>query len=336
MTPRRQDGDLEASASNSDGGLRYGGRWFSAATALQGDRGAHRPRRVLTCVAAAVRRPQRVAALVVVLLRTRSVGVVVSESVAGRALREHFNERVFHIFPKNRLCRGVLVLPEHRSDYLRGQRRRALRRKLRKAATAGITCEVIDEGSRAVEAIEAITRTRQVGPLAAADLSYLQSSLARPEVTLLLAHDERGRPRAAAAAVIDEVACLIEWATSNSHLARYALHDHLVDVLIARGVRYLVASGEGPFGALGFTTNVQEYQHLLGYELRHLRPVLARASTSRGHRHAGRLRPHGVSPRILVRCGRSLPRELVEAPTRNDSASQGGDIAPTSVVQEPM
>jgi hypothetical protein len=151
----------------------------------------------------------------------------------------------------------------------------------------------MDEGPRAVEAIEAITRTRRAGPLAADDLSDLQSSLARPEVTVLVARDERGCPRAAAAAVIDDVVCLIEWATSNSHEARYALHDHLVDVLIARGVRYLLASGGGPFGALGFTTNVQEYQHLLGYELLHLRLVPSRASTSHGLWHAGRLRPTG-------------------------------------------
>jgi hypothetical protein len=58
----------------------------------------------------------------------------------------------------------------------------------------------------------------------------------------------------------------------------------LVDVLIARGVKYLLASGEGPFRALGFTANVQKYQRLLGYELRHLRLVPAPAATSRGRR----------------------------------------------------
>ena len=187
------------------------------------------------------------------------------------------------------------MLPEHRSDHLRGRHRHALRNNLRKAAAGGIRCEVLDEGSRAVEAIGIITRTRRQGPLAAADLSDLRSSLSRPEVTLLVARDETGHPRAAIAAVIDEAVCLIEWATSNSHEARWALHDHLVDVLIARGVKYLLASGEGPFGALGFEPNVLRYQHLLGYELRHLRPVPARASTSHEHPHARRLRPPGYA-----------------------------------------
>lgn len=272
---------MEASARKADGGLRYGGRCFAAATALQGDRDARRPRRVLTCVTAAVTRPHRVAALIVVLSRTRSVSVSVSESAAGRALRDHFDQRIFGIFPKNRLCRGMLVLPEHRSHYLRGRRRHALRNNLRKAASAGIRCEVMDEPARAAAAIEVITRTRRRAPLAAADVEYLRSSLERPEVTPFVARDEHGCPRAVAAAVIDEAVCLIEWATSNSHEARWALHDHLVDVLIARGVKYLLASGEGPFGALGFAANVQKYQRLLGYELRHLRLVQAPAATSR-------------------------------------------------------
>ena len=101
-------------------------------------------------------------------------------------------------------------------------------------------------------------------------------------MTLFVARDEHGCPRAVAAAVIDEAVCLIEWATSNSHEARWALHDHLVEVLITRGVKYLLASGEGPFGALGFTGNVQNYQRLLCYELRHLRLAPAPAATSGG------------------------------------------------------
>jgi hypothetical protein len=202
--------------------------------------------------------------------------VFLSGSSAGKALRAYFDQRLLGVFPKHRLCQGVLVLPQHRSDYLRGRRRHALRTNLRRAETAGIRCEVMDDGSRAVEAVEMVTQSRRKGPLAADDVSYFQSLLIKPGMTLLVARDGQGRPCAVLAAVIDETTCLWEWATSNSHEARWALHDHLVDVLIERGVKYLVSSGEGPFGALGFTTNVQHYQHLIGYELRHVclaRPV---------------------------------------------------------------
>jgi hypothetical protein len=104
---------------------------------------------------------------------------------------------------------------------------------------------------------------------------------ARPEVTLLVARDEPGRPLAVAAAVIDDAVCLIEVALASSHEARWALHDYLVRILIARDVRYLLAEGNGPFGALGFAADLHHYQHLLGYQLRHLVPRTADASSWR-------------------------------------------------------
>lgn len=264
----------------SDVGVRYGGRWFWAASALQGDRRAPSHfRRLLSCAGAGLRRPQRVAALFVVLRRTESVSVAVSESVAGLALRAYFNQRVLGLFPRNRLCQGVLVVPQRRSDYLRGRRRHALRTNLSRAASDGISCEVLEDRSQALEALEAVTRSRRQGPLAADAVGYFRALLDRPEMTFLVARDRDGGTRAVMAAVIDEMVCMMDWATSNSHEARWALHDHLVDLLRVQGVEYLIMSGEGPFGALGFTANVQQYQHLLGYELRHVRP--ARMAPSR-------------------------------------------------------
>jgi hypothetical protein len=104
---------------------------------------------------------------------------------------------------------------------------------------------------------------------------------ARPETTVVIARDEQGRPLAYAAAIIDDTVCLIGSALATCHEARWALHDHLVQILIARGVRYLLAEGGGLFGALGFATNVQHYQHLLGYELRHVIPAGTRRNTRR-------------------------------------------------------
>ena len=39
--------------------------------------------------------------------------------------------------------------------------------------------------------------------------------------------------------------------------------------------------GGGLFGGFGFTKNVQHYQHLLGYELRHVIPAAGRPATRR-------------------------------------------------------
>jgi hypothetical protein len=247
-----------------------------AASALPLQAGMRPSRRVVAFVAAAVRCPRRVVALIVLLARTGSEQVVMSGSTSGEALRAYFNERALGIVPKNRLCRGVLLLPSDRSEYLRGRRRQAVRTNLRRAANAGITCEVLDDRSLAFDdAVRVCNGRRSRDPLTDAELSHLRSLLARPEVTLLAARSARGTPLAVAAAVIDEMACVVEWAVADSHEARWALHGHLVDVLIARGVRYVMVAGGSVFGALGFAPNAQHYQHLLGYELRHLNPMPA-------------------------------------------------------------
>jgi hypothetical protein len=278
LTLRRLDG----SAGEATRCARYGDRCFSVASALPLEGGLIHPGRALALMAAAARRPQRVIALVTLLLRTRSESVFLSRSAAGRALLAYFSERSLGVFPNNRLCRGVLVLPQDRSEYLRGRHRQALRTNLRRAADAGIKCELVHRRWRVFdEAVEILLDKRPDTAWAVAEASPLRSMLSRPEVTLLAAHDRRGRSLAVAAAVIDDTVCLLEWSTSSSHEARWALHDHLVHLLIARGVRYLVASGGGAFGALGFGRSLQHYQHLLGYELRHVRPARAQPMTRR-------------------------------------------------------
>jgi len=104
--------------------------------------------------------------------------------------------------------------------------------------------------------------------------------LAAPETTLVVARDRLGHPLAFIAAVIDDAVCLIRLGSARSHDARWALHDYLVQLLISRGVSYLLAEGGGPFGALGFSSGVHHFQHLLGYELLHLKPQTESATHS--------------------------------------------------------
>ena len=236
------------------------------------------PRRLASLFAAALLRPRQAVALIALLLRTRKVRVVVSTSPAGQALRVYFDERALGLFPCNRLCRAVLVLPENHSEYLRGRRRQALRTNLRKAEALGIGCETISNPSDALDEITEIETYRRVRP-AWAQLPlppYWRTVLDGPEITLLIARDRLGHPLAAMAAVIDDAICVVRVAVASSHEARWALHDYLVRVLIGRGVSYLLVDGGGPFGALGFDANVQHYQRLLGYELRHVKPRVSR------------------------------------------------------------
>ncbi|HET6866770.1 MAG TPA: hypothetical protein VFH80_12705 [Solirubrobacteraceae bacterium] len=218
------------------------------------------------------------------LLRTPRAYIVLSGSSAGQALEDYFNQRSLWVLPVTRFCRGVLLLPRDHADYLRGRRRQALRTNLRRAAAAGIRCEIVSDTGRAFDDISDVWR-RQWGSLPEAEfelrLNELRKSVARSEVTIAVARDARGRPLAMTAALIDETVCLIKHAVATSHDARWALHDHIVRMLIARQVRYLLADGGGTFGVLGFTHNLQHYQHLLGYELRHVIPVGRRRVTWR-------------------------------------------------------
>lgn len=271
-----QRGAARPSSDESTAPFRYGGPYFAAASGLPLNPGLGRPSRLLTLLAEAMRQPRRVVALVVLLMRTPTEAVPLSQAPAGRGLRRYFNQRFLGVFPQNRLCRAVLLLPPSHADYLRGRHRQALRTNLSRAAAAGIQCDWIRDPSRAATAGREILRCRRVEPLTEAAIERIVRSwselLAGSDVTFAVARDGRGAPLAIILAEIDERVCLIHSAVASNHEARWALHDHLVQFLIARGVKYLLCEGGGPFGAVGFAPEVHHYQRLLGYELRHLVP----------------------------------------------------------------
>ncbi len=189
-------------------------------------------------------------------------------------LCEHFDQRFPGGFPLTRLCQGVLILPEHHREYLRGRARRALRNNLRRAVAAGVRCEV-GSASSGLQAMRQVVQHRHA-PVTAADRAALEdvwpAVFAHPEATTLVARDVSGSALAVASVVIDGELCVIVVAVARSHEARWALHDHLVRTLVARRVKYLLAADGGPFGALGLAPDVQYFQRLLGYELCHIRP----------------------------------------------------------------
>jgi hypothetical protein len=270
-----------------DSRIRYGGAWFSAASALPLDVRLS-PRLLARFMAAVVRRPRRLAALIALLVRTPREYVTLSESCAGRSIDRFFNQRRVGIV-KNRLWRGVLLLPRDHADYLRGRRRHALRNNLRRAATAGVRCEIISDSGRAGDEVSGLLR-QQWGHLPAAELdaqtNHFRALVARPEMTVMVAYDQRGGTLAVLGVTIDDSVSAIGFATATCHEARWALHDHLVRTLIGRRVRYLFAQDEGLFGALGYPRSVQDYQHLLGYELRHVIPIPAYRAARRRRRLA--------------------------------------------------
>jgi hypothetical protein len=228
---------------------RYGDDVFTAAAALPVQGGLGHPSRLVALLAAAIRHPRRLVALAMTLLGTRRVSVHLSRSDAGLALRAYFDQRFLRVFPQNRMCRGVLALPGDHAAYLRGRRRQALRTNLRRAAAAGIVCAEPGSADEALAAAATVLADRRAASTDGdnASLNRVWPELfRRPGMTLFVA---------------------------SSHDARWALHDHLVQLLIERGVRYLLAEGIGPLGALGYDAELHYYQRLLGYELMHLVPV---------------------------------------------------------------
>jgi hypothetical protein len=235
-------------------------------------------RGALKLAAAGLRRPWRATALLAMLVRTGSTQVILSTSPTGHALLAYLNQRWLGVLPKHRLCRAVLLLPDDHSQYLRGRSRQALRTNLHRAAGAGIECEAIRDSALAVDAVFEILYSRRrpisEGQVDDALCREWAAQFARPDTTLLIARDQNHRRLAFLAAVIDETACLIKVAVASSHEARWALHDHLVRTLIADGITCVMVEGGGPFGSLGLSSQEQYYQHLLGYELRHVNPVV--------------------------------------------------------------
>jgi hypothetical protein len=340
-SPSARKAGSRASNRQPDRRLRFGGAWFSAATALPLYGDLTRPRRLARFVAAAVRRPRRLVALIALLLRTPREYVPLSASCTGQALDRYFNQRRLGIL-RNCFCRGVLLLPADHEDYLRGRHRQAVRTNLRRAATAGILCEVVSDTRRAVDDARDALR-RQPRRMTDADLhawtGCVRALVERPDVTLMVARDRHGQTLAIAAAIIDDTVCLIMDAVSTCHEARWALHDYLVRILVARRVKYLLAEGGGVLGALGSTRNIQHYQHLLGYELRHMIPARPCRATRRRRRLASLAAVVASAALILppVADGDAILNALLSATgTRSHSTrASGPPMAPHSAFRPP-
>jgi hypothetical protein len=267
-------GSAAQGAGRNSGHWRYGGEPFAAASQLPLQGGLGHPRRVAMLLAAALAHPRRAGALIGLIANTKSEQLALSGSAAGQSLREYFAATYLGVIPQNRLCRGVLLIPPCYSEYIRGRRRQALRTNLRRAERAGIRCERVDEPDSFLTATRQVMESRQTPPtdVERAHLEHDWAALvARPEMTLLAARDADGRPQAALAAIVDDHVGLIQIAVACGYDARWALHDHLLKSLCARGTELLMVEGGGTFGALGFSHDVHHFQHLLGYELRHVR-----------------------------------------------------------------
>jgi hypothetical protein len=195
-------------------------------------------------------------ALARLLVRLPRIDVRLSDSPSGREIDAYLRKRARGLHP-NRIAQGVLCLPEHPAEYLRGRSRQAVRTNLRRAEAAQLHCRVVPD----------LDERRG----AAAELGmeeWTPKLVDRPGDPVWVAHNGTSKSVGMLWATVDREWAMLRLLTTSRSEARYALHTALVSDLCSRGVRYLFVR-EAP--ALLLPPGLQYLQRLLGYRVVHLR-----------------------------------------------------------------
>jgi hypothetical protein len=244
-----------------DAGLQYGGETFMAASRFARNHSRSIDRSELRQEAA--RAPVGVAshftgavALVRLLVRLPRIDVRLSDSSSGREIDSFLRVRARGLH-HNRIAQGVLYLPEHPAEYLRGRSRQAVRTNLRRAEAAQLRCHAVPD----------LDERRG----AAAELGmeeWIPKLVKRPGDPVWVARNGASESIGMLWATVDREWAMLRLLTTSRSEARYALHTELVSHLCSRGVRYLFVR-EG--SALLLPPGLQYLQRLLGYRVVHLR-----------------------------------------------------------------
>ncbi|WP_433801316.1 hypothetical protein [Actinomycetospora sp. CA-084318] len=159
-----------------------------------------------------------------------------------------------------RLAVSVLELPESVEDYLRGRSKQALRTNSRRAREAGVTCRRMGRVEAEVR-LAALLRARDEEDL----LPEVRGDLVAGVVQAWVARDADDATEVIALTSVDGTFARLDLMLSapdrESGPARYLLSAHLVEELIARGVRHLAVDT-----ALWLDAGLRHFQRLLGFE----------------------------------------------------------------------
>lgn len=180
--------------------------------------------------------------------------------------------------PQVRLGQAVLRLPESFEDYLRGRSRQAVRTNCTRARRLGMVVRPVASEAAGLRMIEAIVYGDSAERAGARDVSRSVDPR-RPTrgLTTLAVHDAGGAVVGVAAYYrsgdfvrLEALKCT---ASEQGAVARYLLHTGLVELLIADGVRLLLADS-----GIWVTPGVRYLQQRIGYDVVNLRirPTSAR------------------------------------------------------------
>ncbi|MGL4305530.1 MAG: hypothetical protein ACRCSF_05185, partial [Mycobacteriaceae bacterium] len=164
----------------------------------------------------------------------------------------------------NQFAISILPLPTTYAQYLRGRSRRAVRTNLRRSLARGTVCSIITNHELRTKIVQDIMAQRKEDPselLDRAESSHINR-------TFFVAQDNTGKTLAIAEIILDkDWVGLVTLITAHNGLetkdARYQLHSHIVEYLIAHKKQYLFIGGN----ALPLAPNLHYFQQILGYKL---------------------------------------------------------------------
>jgi hypothetical protein len=204
--------------------------------------------------------------------------VPVTDNPAGRQIAAHLSLR-WRGIPLFRLAQGVLRVPPDFSTYLQGHARQAVRTNIHRAQARGVRCQYTTRPAWSREWWDRTVILKQAAP-----------------VEHWWATNRAGLIVGEAWLTVDEQCALLHNLIAREQDVRWLLHSAMVCRLSFSPCRLLITYS---LGAPAMTAGQQHFQHLLGYEIAHLRPlrISGRYSAVHGPRSAWRLRPAGFRPR---------------------------------------
>jgi hypothetical protein len=206
-------------------------------------------------------RPRGFTASVRLVATLEHLTVSPTDSLSGRAIRAHLEERRYGV-PKNRVAQGVLIVPRSRQVYLRRRRKQAVRTNLHRAQEERLT------GAH----LSSLPERKAFTDLIQSELGdpWWERKLLidRPEAEWWAVFEAENQPAGLAVVSVDSEVALIWSLLCRSHRARWLLHTEIGTELANRGGPcLLVVTRMAPV----LDPGLQYFQRRLGYQVAHLK-----------------------------------------------------------------
>jgi hypothetical protein len=187
-------------------------------------------------------------------VRVPPVSVVLTDSSGGRMIGEHLAIR-HHGRARYRHAQGVLPLPAHFSEYLRGRHRQAIRTNLNHARRAGLTAHVCAVSKWIPGTVDSRAPHLSPGPVEHWTVRNGDNEVVANSILS-----------------VDARVALLHGLVANERHARWLLHAAIVERLCGHCELLLINSD----AAYRMTRGARHFQQLLGYRIATVRVTAER------------------------------------------------------------